>query len=95
MSDQRMAHSSQGRIPVSLWTRTMSAVFGTMCSTVFSTVASSTGRTGTRSGAEVRPRFTPLTCVSSALTVAVMSASSRAQASMYLTRHSRVFRHER
>ena len=59
--------------------------------TVAEIVASSTGRTGCRSGAIVRPRFTPRTCVNSALTVAGIRASSNAQQSMYFTRHRRRF----
>lgn len=73
----------------------MSAVLGIMCSTVAEIVASSTGRTGARSGAADRPRFTPFTCVSSALTVAGIRASSRAHPIMYLTRQSRALTVER
>ena len=89
MSDHRIAHSSHGRIPVRRWTRTMSAVFGIMAVIVFSIVASSIARTGARSGAEVRPRFMPLTCVSSALTTAGIIASSSAHSIICLVYHRR------
>jgi len=73
----------------------MSAVLGIIFATVAAIVASSTGRTGDRSGADVRPRFTLFTCVNSALTVAGIRASSNAHAIMYFTRQSRAFTVER
>ena len=69
----------------------MSAVFGIIRATVASIVASSTDRTGARSGAAVRPRFTGLTCVSSAFTAAGMIASSSAQPIMNFVRLSLSF----